>query len=170
MGILKNRTGKTVLLRADMDALPILESTNLDYASTKTTQNAEGKEVLVMHACRHDMHTTALLATATLLQAASSPWTGTLVCLFQPNEETARGEQAMIGDGFYTRHQVPIPDIVPAQHIETLKAGMVALRAGPILAAVDSFEFRVFGKGGHGARPDLCIDPIFTASYVNTRF
>ena len=169
VGILKNGTGKTVLLRADMDALPILESTGSDYASTKTTRNAEGKDVPVMHACGHDMHTATLLATTTLLHAARPLWTGTLICLFQPNEETACGAQAMVDDGLYTRHQVPIPDIVLGQHIQTLKAGMVALRAGPILAAVDSFEIRIFGKGGHGARPDLCIDPIVTASHIVTR-
>ncbi len=169
VGILTNGTGKTVLLRADMDALPILESTGLDYASTKTTRNAEGKDVPVMHACGHDMHTATLLATATLLHAAMPLWTGTLICLFQPNEETACGAQAMVDDGLYTRHHVPIPDIVLGQHIQTLKAGMVALRAGPILAAVDSFEIRIFGKGGHGARPDLCIDPIVTASHIVTR-
>ena len=169
VGILKNGIGKTVLLRADMDALPILESTGLDYASTKTTRNADGKEVPVMHACGHDLHTTTLLATATLLHTAKPLWTGTLICLFQPNEETACGAQAMVDDGLYTRHQVPIPDIVLGQHIQTLKAGVVALRAGPILAAVDSFEIRIFGKGGHGARPDLCIDPIVTAGHIITR-
>ena len=169
VGILENGNGKTILLRADMDALPIRESTNLDYASSKTTQNAEGKEVPVMHACGHDMHTTVLLATAALLQAAKRLWKGILICLFQPNEETACGAQAMVEDGLYTRHQIPIPDIILGQHIQTLKAGMIALRAGPILAAVDSFDIRIFGKGGHGSRPDLCIDPINTAGHIITR-
>lgn len=109
VGILNNGPGKTVLLRPDMDALPIRESTGLNYASTKTAWNAEGKEIPVMHACGHDMHTTALIATATLLQAARHLWTGTLICLFQPNEETVCGAQAMVDDGLYTRHQVPVP-------------------------------------------------------------
>ena len=122
-----------------------------------------------MHAYGHDMHTTALMDVATLLESARSHWTGTLVCLFQPNEETAGGAQAMVDNGLYTSHAVPVPDIVLDQHIMTIKAGTVARRSGPILAGVDSFEIRVFGKGGHGSRPDICVDPIVTASHIVTR-
>ncbi|MCJ1475981.1 hypothetical protein MMC13_004645 [Lambiella insularis] len=168
VGVLHNGPGKTVILRADMDAIPILEATNLPYASTTKAQSPEDKEVPVMHACGHDMHTTTLMATAELLQAARSKWKGTLICLFQPNEETAKGAQAMVDDGLYEK--VPVPDIVLGQHIMTIKAGSVALRSGPILAGVDSFDIRIFGKGGHGARPDVCIDPIVTAGHVLTRF
>ena len=167
VGVLQNGPGKTVLLRADMDALPISEDTNLSYTSTKKAQNAEGKEVSVMHACGHDMHTTVLMATAQLLHSARSSWKGTLICLFQPNEETAGGAQAMVDDGLYKK--VPVPDIVLGQHIMTIKAGSIALRSGPILAGVDSFDIRIFGKGGHGARPDICIDPIVTAGHILTR-
>ena len=167
VGILQNGPGKTVLLRADMDALPISEDTNFPYASTKKAQNAEGKEVPVMHACGHDMHTAVLMATAQLLRSARSRWKGTLICLFQPNEETACGAQAMVDDGLYKK--IPVPDIVLGQHIMTIKAGSIALRSGPILAGVDSFDIRIFGKGGHGARPDICIDPIVTAGYILTR-
>ncbi|MCJ1386218.1 hypothetical protein MMC17_009344 [Xylographa soralifera] len=167
VGVLQNGPGKTVLLRADMDALPISEDTNLPYASSKKAQNAEGKEVSVMHACGHDMHTTVLMATAQLLHSARSRWNGTLICLFQPNEETACGAQAMVDDGLYKK--VPVPDIVLGQHIMTIKAGSIALRSGPILAGVDSFDIRIFGKGGHSARPDICVDPIVTAGHILTR-
>ncbi|MCJ1391752.1 hypothetical protein MMC18_004617 [Xylographa bjoerkii] len=166
-GLLKNGPGKTVLLRADMDALPILEDTKLAYASTKTAQSHEAQTVPVMHACGHDMHTAVLMATATLLHSSRLQWRGTLVCIFQPNEETACGAQAMVDGGLYDK--VPVPDIVLGQHIMTIKAGTIALRSGPILAGVDSLDIRIFGKGGHGARPDVCIDPIVTAAHFLTR-
>ncbi|KAL9066445.1 MAG: hypothetical protein Q9161_007584 [Pseudevernia consocians] len=171
VGILENGPGSTVLLRADMDALPHLENTNLEYASTKIAKDRQGNETPVMHACGHDMHTTSLMAAATLLHAARTTWKGTLICLFQPDEETAGGAQAMVDDGLYDtkRYGVPIPDVVLAQHDIALKAGVVALSEGPILTAVDSFEVRIFGKSGHISRADLCVDPIVTASHIIVR-
>lgn len=171
VGVLRNGPGPTVLLRADMDALPHLEQTNLDYASTKVVTDAEGKSTPVMHACGHDMHVATLMAAATLLHAAKSRWSGTLICLFQPNEETAGGARAMVDDGLYDpeRYGIPTPDIVLGQHVHAIKAGVVALSGGPILTAVDSFEVRVFGKSGHISRPDLCIDPVVTASHIVVR-
>lgn len=171
VGVLKNGPGATVLLRADMDALPHLENTDLEYASTKIVKDLQGKETPVMHACGHDMHTTSLMAAATLLHAARSAWKGTLICLFQPDEETAGGAQAMVDDGLYdtNKYGIPTPDVVLAQHDSALKAGVVALSEGAILTAVDSFEVRIFGKSGHVSRADLCVDPIVTASHIIVR-
>lgn len=171
VGVLRNGSGSTVLLRADMDALPHLENTKLDYASTKVAKDHQGSETPVMHACGHDMHTTSLMAASTLLHAARASWNGTLICLFQPDEELAGGAQAMVDDGLYDpqRYGVPIPDVVLGQHVIALKSGVVALAEGPILTAVDSLEVRIFGKSGHISRPDLCVDPVVTASHIITR-
>lgn len=171
VGVLINGPGPTVLLRADMDALPHREKTNLEYASTKVVTDLEGNSTPVMHACGHDMHVATLMAAATLLHTAKSSWGGTLICLFQPNEETAGGARAMVEDGLYDqgKHEIPIPNIVLGQHVHAIKAGVVALSGGPILTAVDSFEVRIFGKSGHISRPDLCIDPVVTASQIVVR-
>ena len=171
VGVLCNGPGKTVLLRADMDALPHLEDTKLPYASTKEMKDFEGKESPVMHACGHDMHTTTLVAAATFFHAAREDWHGTLICCFQPAEELAHGAQAMVDDGLYdpSKYGVPVPDIVLGQHVGALKAGTVALSPGPILTAVDSLEIRIFGKSGHISRPDLCVDPVVTAAHVIVR-
>ncbi|KAI4247088.1 MAG: hypothetical protein LQ352_006235 [Teloschistes flavicans] len=170
IGILRNGNGPTVLLRADMDALPVLEQTGLDYASKKTMKDANGNQVPVMHACGHDVHVSCLMAAAELLYAARSEWAGTLVCLFQPAEELVAGAQAMVDDGLYTKYGLVKPDIVLGQHVFCLhKAGVVALRPGPILAAVDGLKIRVYGKGGHGSMPSSCIDPIVIASHLVVR-
>ena len=171
VGVFRNGPGKTVLLRADMDALPHLEDTNLPYASTKRMKDFQGKEVPVMHACGHDMHTTTLMAAATFFHAARQIWRGTLICCFQPAEELAHGAQAMVDDGLYDpkKYGIPIPDIVLGQHVIALKSGTVALSPGPILTAVDSLEIRIFGKSGHIARPDLCVDPVVTAAHIVVR-
>lgn len=171
VGVLRNGSGPTVLLRADMDALPHLEQTNLEYASTKVAKGPDGKDTAVMHACGHDLHTATLMAVATLLHTAKSHWRGNLICLFQPDEETSYGAQSMIADGLYDQEKygIPIPDIVLGQHTHAIKAGVVALSGGPILTAVDSFEVRIFGKSGHISRPDICIDPVVTASHVVVR-
>ncbi|KAL8687596.1 MAG: hypothetical protein Q9218_006275 [Villophora microphyllina] len=153
-----------------MDALPVLEKTALDYASKKTMTDANGTEVPVMHACGHDVHVSCLMAAAELLYAARSEWEGTLICLFQPAEELVAGAQAMVDDGLYTKHGLPKPDIILGQHVFCLhKAGTIALRPGPVLAAVDSPKIRVFGKGGHGSMPSHCIDPIVIASHIVVR-
>ncbi|KAK4696928.1 hypothetical protein P7C71_g1074, partial [Lecanoromycetidae sp. Uapishka_2] len=167
VGVLRNNDGPTVLLRADMDALPHLEATGLPYASTKTAKDAEGETTPVMHACGHDMHTATLMATATLLHAARKHWSGTLICLFQPAEEIAYGAKAMVDDGLYDK--VPVPSIVVGQHLHAIKAGVVALSGGPVLTAVDSFEIRIFGKSGHISRPEMCVDPVITAAHIVVR-
>ncbi|KAL8646396.1 MAG: hypothetical protein Q9226_006875 [Calogaya cf. arnoldii] len=170
IGVLKNGNGPTVLLRADMDALPVRENTGLDYASKKTMIDINGTEVPVMHACGHDVHVSCLMGAAKLLHAAKSKWKGTLICLFQPAEEFVSGAQAMIDDGLYSRFDIPKPDIVLGQHVFCIyKAGTVNLSPGPVMAAYDGLKIRVFGKGGHGSMPDICIDPIVLASHIVVR-
>lgn len=166
-GVLRNGTGSTVLLRADMDALPVHEKTGLPYASHKTAKNKDGVEQPVMHACGHDFHVAGLLGCAQLLQAARQQWSGTLVCLFQPAEEQLSGAQAMLDDGLYEK--IPKPDVVLAQHVMRQRAGTVTVRPGRLLTAADAFDVRVYGRGGHGSAPHTCIDPIVIGAAIVTR-
>ncbi|RHZ46503.1 hypothetical protein CDV55_100194 [Aspergillus turcosus] len=166
-GVLRNGPGPTVLLRADMDALPVEEKTGLPYASTKTAIDADGETVPVMHACGHDTHVVSLMASASLLHSAREHWSGTLICVFQPAEEHVSGARAMIEDGLYER--VPKPDVVLAQHLVRMKAGTVSIRAGRLLTAADGIDVRVYGRGGHGSAPQSCIDPIVIGAAIVTR-
>ncbi|KAJ5773048.1 Amidohydrolase [Penicillium paradoxum] len=166
-GILRNGNGPTILLRADMDALPVEEQTGLPYASTKHVKDVDGSKKPVMHACGHDSHVATLMAAATLLQSARKHWSGTLICIFQPAEEHLNGAQAMLNDGLYDR--IPKPDVVLAQHVTRMRAGTINLRAGPFLTAADSFDVRVFGRGGHGSAPHTTIDPIVIGASIVTR-
>ena len=166
-GVLQNGPGRTVLLRADMDALPVLEETCLPYASHVRQQNSAGEEVPVMHACGHDMHVACLMAVSTLLRDCKSTWSGTLICVFQPNEEGGAGAQAMVDGGLY--HLVPIPDIILGQHVDHRRAGNVAICPGPFMAAADSFIVTIYGRGGHGSQPQFCVDPIVISSYIIVR-
>jgi hippurate hydrolase len=167
VGLLRNGDGPTVMLRADMDALPIVETTGLAYASTATATDAEGNTVPVGHMCGHDMHVTWLVGAATLLSQARDAWAGTLMIVFQPGEETAQGAQAMIDDGLLTRF--PAPDIVLGQHVMVGPAGTVAGSAGPITSAADSLQIRLFGRGAHGSMPQASIDPVVMAASVVLR-
>jgi amidohydrolase len=153
VGTLRNGAGPTVLLRADMDGLPVTEATGLAHAST-----VEG----VMHACGHDVHVTCLLGAADRLAAARKSWSGTLVILLQPAEETVRGARAMVDDDLYTR--VPRPDVVLGQHVAPLPAGMLGLRSGPAFAASDALRVTLHGAGGHGSRPESTVDPVVMAA------
>jgi amidohydrolase len=155
------------LLRADIDALPIEEKTGLEYASKVTAIDADGRRQPVMHACGHDTHVVTLMAASTLLYAARDSWSGTLICVFQPAEEHLNGARAMLNDGLYDK--VPKPDLVLAQHVMRMRAGTVNLRAGPLLAAGDAYDVRVFGRGGHGSQPQTTIDPIVLGSSIVTR-
>jgi len=167
-GILKNGSGPTVLLRADIDALPVLELTGLPYVSKATMKDtADDVEMPVMHACGHDMHITCLLAAAEHLAVIKSAWTGTLIVLFQPNEERAGGAQAMIDDGLYNK--IPVPDVVLGQHVMPLRAGRVGNRPGTIMGAADSFKITLYGKGSHGSMPHRSIDPVVLAANVVLR-
>ncbi len=166
VGILKNGSGKTVLVRGDMDALPIVEETGLPYASKVTAKNASGQSVGVMQACGHDVHTTALIGTARALAADRAKWHGTLMIVAQPSEETIDGAKAMLADGLYQRFGTP--DAIVGQHdTNTLPAGKVGVLAGPMMASSTSVDVIIHGIGGHGAYPQLGRDPItLSALYI----
>jgi len=167
VGILRNGEGPVVLLRADMDALPVREDTGLPYSSTATARDANGVEVAVMHACGHDVHVACLIRAATELSEMRSEWTGTLVALFQPAEELGIGAQAMIDDGLYSK--VPLPDVVLGQHVGPAPAGAVGAHPGPAFASNNSVNITVYGRGGHGSRPETTIDPIVLGATIVTR-
>ena len=167
VGILRNGDGKTVLLRADIDALPIQEQTGLEYASKKRMIDiTDNIEKPVMHACGHDMHVTSLLAASELLYKCQHAWAGTLVVLFQPNEERGAGAKAMVNDGLYDpkRHAIPKPDVVLGGHVMPMKAGVISTRAGIFNSAADSFRATLYGRSGHGGRPHKTVDPVVLAS------
>ena len=162
VGLLRNGKGPTVLLRADMDALPIKEGTGLPYASKATAKDHDGKAVPVAHMCGHDMHVAWLSGAAKLLADSRSTWRGTLMTVFQPGEETAEGAQAMINDGMLKRF--PAPDVVLGQHVMVGPSGTVAGSSGPITSAADSLQIRIFGRGAHGSMPQASIDPVVMAA------
>jgi hippurate hydrolase len=162
VGVLANGDGPTVLLRADMDALPVLEDTGLAWASTQTATDDTGKLVPVMHACGHDIHITCLIGAVERLAAERGEWGGTLVALFQPAEEHGGGAQVMVEDGLYEK--VPRPDVVLGQHVTPLPAGMLGAHPGAAMAAVDTMEVTMHGRGGHGSRPETTIDPVVMAA------
>jgi len=167
VGVLGNGDGPTVMLRADMDALPIQEATNLDYASKVVADDAEGQQTPVAHACGHDMHVAWLMGASTLFARQRDAWNGTLLAVFQPGEETAEGARAMIKDGLLERF--PKPDVVLGQHVMTLPAGTVAGSAGAITSAADSLQIRLFGRGAHGSMPQASIDPVVMAASLVLR-
>jgi amidohydrolase len=162
VGVLRNGDGPTVMLRADMDALPVEEATGLPYASTATATDAAGNEVPVMHACGHDMHVTWLAGAATLLAQGLGAWSGTLLAIFQPAEETAQGARAMIDDGLFDRF--PKPEVILGQHVMPAPSGEVSYRPGTTQAAADSLEVRLFGRGAHGSMPESSVDPVVMAA------
>jgi amidohydrolase len=163
VGVLKNGAGPTVMLRTELDALPVKEQTGLAYASQVTTHNDAGVEVPVMHACGHDVHMSAWMGTATLLSKARDQWKGTLILIGQPAEESVGGAAAMLKDGLFTRF--PRPDYVIAFHDDSdLPAGMVGYIPGYSHANVDSVDITIYGKGGHGAMPQTTIDPVVIAA------
>ncbi|KAF1913777.1 hypothetical protein BDU57DRAFT_531638 [Ampelomyces quisqualis] len=165
--VLKNGPGKTLLLRADIDALPVTERTGLSYASTKKTKDLEGVEKGVMHACGHDMHITALLGAAETLANAQDAWSGTLILVFQPAEERAGGAQAMVDDGLYDK--VPVPDVVVGAHVMPERAGVIGTKRGLIASSADSFQLKITGRQAHASTPHRGIDPIVQAASTVTR-
>jgi len=167
VGLLRNGSGPTVMLRADMDALPVEEATGVPYASHVKTKDREGKTVPVMHACGHDMHVAWLVGATTLLAQTRAHWKGTLMAVFQPAEETAEGAQAMIDDKLFERF--PKPDVVLGQHVMVGPAGDIGGRIGAITSAADSLQIRLFGRGAHGSMPQASIDPVVMAAAVVLR-
>jgi amidohydrolase len=162
VGVLRNGDGPTVMLRADMDALPVKEATGLPYASTATGTDASGNEVPVMHACGHDMHVTWLVGATNLLAKAPEVWRGTLMAVFQPAEETGVGAQAMIDDKLFERF--PKPDVILGQHVMPPSAGQISYRPGVTQSEEDNIQVRLIGRGGHGAWPESTVDPIVMAA------
>jgi amidohydrolase len=163
VGVLKNGAGPTVMIRAELDALPILEKTGLPYASHVTTHNDQDVEVPVMHACGHDLHMSIGIGTATLLARNKDRWQGTFIYVGQPAEERIRGAAAMLKDGLFTRF--PKPDYALALHdTADLPAGKVGFTSGYSAATSDSVDVTIFGRGGHGASPQKTIDPIVIAA------
>jgi amidohydrolase len=167
VGILENGTGPTVMLRADMDALPLREQTGLAYASGATGVDPDGEPVYIMHACGHDIHVTCMSAAAALFARNRERWAGRLMIVFQPAEETGSGAKAMIDDGLFDRFTRP--DVVLGQHVIPAPAGTIGWRAGTAMAAADSFEIKLFGRGSHGSRPQSSIDPIVMAASLVLR-
>jgi len=165
VGVLRNGPGPTVYVRTDMDALPIVENTGLSYASHVKVKRADGAEIGVMHACGHDIHMSVFIGTARMLAQLKNQWSGTLILIGQPAEETVGGARAMLRAGLFTNF--PKPDYVLALHDGSdLPAGKVGWHEGTILAGADSVDITVRGIGGHGAAPQASKDPILIASEI----
>lgn len=162
--VLQNGDGPTVLLRADMDALPLQERTGAAYASSVTAEDQAGTYVPVMHACGHDIHVACLLGASRLLAEHRDQWRGTLVALFQPAEETGDGARGMLADALLDR--IPAPDVALAQHVLPGLSGHVATRSGPVLSSADSIRITVHGRGGHGSMPQNTVDPVVLAAMI----
>jgi amidohydrolase len=167
VGILKNGAGQTLLIRGDMDALPIVEETGLPYASHVVTKNASGQEVGVMHACGHDVHTTVLLGTARVLAAARAQWRGSVMIVGQPSEETIDGAKAMLADHLYERFGRP-DRIIGLHDTNVLPAGTVGIIPGAASASSTSVDVVIKGIGGHGSAPQYGRDPVTLAAYYVT--
>jgi len=163
VGVLRNGAGPTILVRTDMDALPIKEQTELPYASTISAKNSAAETVPVMHACGHDIHMASWIGAASLLAQAKDRWQGTLVFVGQPAEELLQGAELMIKEGLLTRF--PKPDFVLGIHDTTvLPSGQIGIIAGPASAASNAVDITFYGKGGHGAAPHRTIDPLLIAA------
>jgi hippurate hydrolase len=162
VGLLANGDGPTKILRADIDALPVMEATGQPKARTATATDPDGVEVPVMHACGHDMHVAWLAGATALLAGAREAWHGTVLAVFQPAEETAQGARAMIADGLFDRF--PKPEVILGQHVMPAPAGAIGYRPGTTQAAADSLDVRLFGRGAHGSMPESSVDPIVMAA------
>ncbi len=163
VGILRNGPGPTVMIRTELDALPVLEQTGLPYASHVTTRDTAGREIPVMHACGHDIHMATWVGTARLLAASKDRWRGTLMMVGQPSEETVGGAIAMLKAGLFTRF--PKPDFAIAIHDDSdLPAGKVGYTPGFVMSNANSVDITIFGRGGHGAAPQTTVDPVVIAA------
>jgi amidohydrolase len=163
VAILKNGAGPTIMLRTELDALPVEEKTGLTYASKVHTKDDAGHDVPVMHACGHDLHMASLLGTAEIMARSKNTWHGTLMLIGQPAEETISGAEAMLKDGLFTRF--PKPDVAVALHVGNIgPAGIVGITPGVYNTNADSLRITIYGKGGHGAMPNTTVDPIVIAA------
>lgn len=167
VGVFANGTGPTVLMRSDMDALPVAEATGLDYASTVVATDDQGTQTPVMHACGHDVHMSSLLGAARLFAQEPDAWSGTLVALFQPAEELGDGAKGMVDGGL--ADLIPRPDVALAQHVLANRAGTVSTYAGAFLSMADSIHITLYGRGSHGSMPHQSIDPAVLAAMVVVR-
>ena len=161
VGVLRNGASKTILTTAELDAIPVEEKTGLPYASKERMKDFVGRDQPITHACGHDIHIAALLASVQLLYSAKDAWSGTLLAVFQPNEEIVDGAQAMVDGGLYNACR--LPDIMLAQHVGISKAGLVSVRTGPVLTALDHNKLDLFSNG-IGSNPPECRDPVSLAS------
>lgn len=162
VALLKNGDGPVILLRADMDGLPVKEKTGLDYASTQTGTDRFGQHVSIMHACGHDMHVTWLMAVGRLLSEHRDTWKGTVMAVFQPAEEIGAGARAMLNDGMVKKF--PKPTVSLGQHVVPMPAGTIGYKPGVAMSAADSWEVKIFGRGAHGSKPQNSIDPVVMAA------
>jgi len=163
VAVMKNGTGPTIMLRTELDALPVEEKTGLPYASKVHMKDDAGRDVPVMHACGHDLHMAAFLGTADVMAHSKESWHGTLMLVGQPAEETISGAKDMLKDGLFTRF--PKPDVAVALHVSNSSpAGMVAITPGTFNTNSDSLRITIHGKGGHGAMPNTTVDPIVIAA------
>jgi amidohydrolase len=167
VGVLGNGEGPVVLLRADMDALPVQEATGLPYASEVTSTDGDGNAVPVMHACGHDVHVACLAGAAQLLADGTEHWSGTVVALFQPAEETGDGARGMVESGL--AELIPTPAVALAQHVMPGAAGRIGTRSGPALSAADSMRITLYGRGAHGSMPQAAVDPVVLAAMIVVR-
>jgi len=165
VAVLKNGSGPTVLMRTDLDALPVEEKTGLPYASTVKAKDDAGKEVSVMHACGHDIHITNMIGTAKMLTQLKDQWRGTLVLIGQPAEETVNGAKAMMADNLYTRF--PKPDFIIGLHDSAdVAAGKISYTPGYAMASSTSVDLTIRGMGGHGSKPEATKDPVVIAAQI----
>lgn len=167
VAVLANGEGPVVGFRADTDGLPVQEDTGLDYASTARGTLPDGTDVPVMHACGHDTHITSAIGAATLLAEARGTWSGTVVFLFQPGEETSEGALAMVQDGLWDR--APQPEVIFGQHVWPGRTGGIEVTTGVAMAMADSWKVTVHGRGGHGSQPEKTIDPVVLAAHMVVR-
>jgi hippurate hydrolase len=167
VAVLRNGAGPTVMLRADMDALPMQEKTGLPYASTETAKDEDGATVGIAHSCGHDMHVTWLMGAARVLAQNRGAWSGTALLVFQPGEETAQGATSMVAD--WGDGRFPRPDVILGQHVMVGASGTVNFRPGVALSAGDSLKIRLFGRGSHGSQPQTSIDPVIMAAATTLR-
>ncbi len=167
VGVLRNGEGPTVMLRADMDALPMAENTGLPYASTVKAKDEDGVEVGVAHSCGHDLHVTWLMGASRIFAGHRDAWKGTVMLVFQPGEEVGRGAASMVQD--WGEGRFPKPDIILGQHVMVGLSGTVCYRPGVILSAGDSLKIKLFGRGSHGSQPQTAIDPVIMAAATTLR-